>query len=150
MIEPDLAAPTMATPLATLLESLALPPELASWRGVLTPRELDVPEAETAALLTSSAIHDLGWLRRIAVRGEDRFRWLSGMVTNKINDLAPNAGAWSLVLNAQGRILGDIYVWRDGDELELEIAADQYEKLIAHLEHFIIMDDRSEEHTSEL
>ena len=26
-------------------------------------------------------------------------------------------------------------------ELELEIAADQYEKLMAHLNHFIIMDD---------
>ena len=62
MIESDLAAPTMATPLATLLESLALPPQLAAWRGVLTPRELDAPEAETAALLSSAAIHDLGWL----------------------------------------------------------------------------------------
>jgi folate-binding protein YgfZ len=141
MIESDLAAPTMATPLATLLESLALPPQLAAWRGVLTPRELDAPEAETAALLSSAAVHDLGWLKRVVVRGEDRFRWLSGMVTNMVNDLAPNAGAWNLVLNAQGRILGDLHVWRDGDELELEIAADQYEKLIAHLEHFIIMDD---------
>ena len=141
MIESDLAAPTMATPLATLLESLALPPQLAAWRGVLTPRELDAPEAETAALLFSAAVHDLGWLKRVVVRGEDRFRWLSGMVTNMVNDLAPNSGAWNLVLNAQGRILGDLHVWRDGDELELEIAADQYEKLIAHLEHFIIMDD---------
>ena len=45
------------------------------------------------------------------------------------------------MLNAQGRIQGDLTVWREGDSLELEIAADQYEKLLAHLEHFIIMDD---------
>ena len=106
----------------------------------------------------------------MAVRGEDRFRWLSGMVTNTVNDLFPNTGAWNLVLNAQGRIQGDLTVWRGGEELspqrrnpagltpengdrllgtpfagesglELEIAADQYEKLLAHLNHFIIMDD---------
>jgi len=94
-----------------------------------------------AALAHGAAIHDLGWLCRVAVRGEDRFRWLSGMVTNMVNDLAPGAGAWNLVLNAQGRIQGDLHVWREGDALELEIAADQRDKLIAHLEHFIIMDD---------
>jgi folate-binding protein YgfZ len=81
-------------------------------------------------------------MRRVAVRGSDRFRWLSGMVTNTVNDLFPNTGAWNLVLNAQGRIQGDLTVWRDGNEqLELEIAADQIERLMAHLEHFIIMDD---------
>ena len=69
----------------------------------------DRPEIE--ALLSGAAVHDLGWMRRIAVRGEDRFRWLSGMVTNMVKDLAPNAGAWNLVLNAQGRIQGDLTVW---------------------------------------
>ncbi len=32
-------------------------------------------------------------------------------------------------------------LWREGDNLELVISADQYDKLLAHLEHFIIMDD---------
>jgi folate-binding protein YgfZ len=87
-----------------------------------------------------------------------------------VNDLLPNTGAWNLVLNAQGRIQGEMTVWREGEELspvrrnklasgpgkpdqfegtpfageselELEIAADQFEKLMAHLNHFIIMDD---------
>ena len=110
-------------------------------------------------------------MRRVAVRGADRFRWLSGMVTNTVNDLFPNTGAWNLVLNAQGHIQGDLTVWRGGEEsspqrrspsrrrrprtddrllgtpfagesgLELEIAADQIDKLLAHLNRFIIMDD---------
>jgi len=43
-------------------------------------------------------------------------------------------GAYNLVLNAQGRIQGDLYVWRNGSELdlELEIAADQSEALLRH------------------
>src|ERR1017187_5279444 len=105
------------------------------------PRVLDASQAQLAALLSGVVAHDLGWMRRVAVRGEDRFRWLSGMVTNTVNDLGPNAGAWNLVLNAQGRIQGDLYVWREEDALSLTIAADQYDRLLAHLERFIIMDD---------
>jgi aminomethyltransferase len=63
------------------------------------------------------------------------------MVTNTVDGLADHVGAWNLVLNAQGRIQGDLTVWREGDNLELEIAADQYDRLLAHLERFIIMDD---------
>jgi len=141
MTETDLASTTQPTLLATLLASAAMPHELTVYRGVLTPRELDAPAREIAALATGAAVHDLGWLNRVAVRGEDRFRWLSGMVTNMVNELEPNAGAWNLVLNAQGRILGDLTVWREKDELELEIASGQFERLMAHLERFIVMDD---------
>jgi aminomethyltransferase len=102
---------------------------------------LDAPGREIEALAFGAAVHDLGWLRRVAVRGEDRFRWLSGMVTNTVNDLPANAGAWNLVLNAQGRIQGDLHVGREGDNLTLTIAADQYDRLLAHFDRFIIMDD---------
>lgn len=141
MTDSAIAVTPAATPLAVLLHAAAKPAQLAEYRGVLTPRELDAPAAETAALASAAAVHDLGWLRRIAVRGEDRFRWLSGMVTNAVHDLPSNGGAWNLVLNAQGRIQGDLTVWREGDNLEIEVEASQADKLLAHLEHFIIMDD---------
>ena len=141
MTHTDEVLTTPATALAVFLDSAASNYKLSTYRGVLTPERFDAPETEIAALATGAAVHDLGWQRRVAVRGEDRFRWLSGMVTNMVIDLAPNCGAWNLVLNAQGRIQGDLVVWRDEDRLELEIAADQYERLLAHLERFIIMDD---------
>jgi folate-binding protein YgfZ len=141
MTETALAAPLTATPLAALLASTEQHPQVAAYHGVLTPLELDARTSEIGALAAGAAVHDLGWLRRVAVRGEDRFRWLSGMVTNMVNDLPANSGAWNLVLNAQGRIQGDLTVWREEPALELEIVADQYEKLIAHFDRFIIMDD---------
>ncbi len=174
MPESDLAANVQATALAAMLESARTPHELSVYRGALTPLELDAPEVEIEALTGAAAIHDLGWMRRVAVRGADRFRWLSGMVTNTVNDLFPNTGAWNLVLNAQGHIQGDLTVWRGGEEaspqrrnpaaaapknpirgpnqllgtpfageseLELEIATDQFDKLLSHLNKFIIMDD---------
>ncbi|MDR3753831.1 MAG: hypothetical protein P4K93_06280 [Terracidiphilus sp.] len=173
MPKSDIAPNLQATALATLLESAHTPHELAVYHGALTPRQLDATEVETEALVFGAALHDLGWMRRVDVRGADRFRWLSGMVTNTVNDLFPNTGAWNLVLNAQGHILGDLTVWRSGEEfsaqrrspvnaakdgngdqdkllgtpfagesgLHLEIAADQMDKLLAHLNKFIVMDD---------
>jgi folate-binding protein YgfZ len=137
----NLAVTALPTPLATQLASAANAPRLAEFHGALTPYEFDAPAREIEALAKGAAAHDLGWMRRVNVRGEDRFRWLSGMVTNTVNDLPGNGGAWNLVLNAQGRIQGDLTVWRDGESLDLVIAADQYEKLMAHFDHFIIMDD---------
>ena len=140
----ELIAPpaTHETPLTRFLASnSATPPELVSWSGVLTPLRLDAPDAETGALLSGAAIHDLGWIRRISVRGEDRVRWLSGMVTNDVETLPDRRGAYNLILNAQGRIQGDAVVWRDGDTLELELITAQSETLLAHLDRFIIMDD---------
>ena len=106
MTQTELAATgsPAATPLAGKVSAAHAQRELENYHGVLTPRELDVPERETATLVSGAAVHDLGWMRRISVTGEDRFRWLSGMVTNTVNDLAGHAGAWNLVLNAQGRI----------------------------------------------
>lgn len=133
-------------PATALAESLAatdsgVSVSLIPYLGALTPQRLDAPEAETGALLFGAAVHDLGWLRRIAVRGEDRFRWLSGMVTNAVETLPDRSGAYNLILNAQGRIQGDCYVWRDGDQVELEVTAEQSEALFTHLDRFIIMDD---------
>lgn len=137
----NLAVSAVHTPLASQLTSGGNKSKLTEYRGVMTPQQLDAPVLETAALAKGAAAHDLGWMRRVTVRGEDRFRWLSGMVTNTVNDIPENGGTWNLVLNALGRIQGDVTVWRNGESLELEIAADQYEKLMTHFDHFIIMDD---------
>jgi len=125
MADIALAASPIATPLTAWLASGETQPETTVYRGVITPLGLAARPTEIEALVYGAAVHDLGWLRRVKVRGEDRFRWLSGMVTNTVNDLAGNAGAWNLVLNAQGRIQGDLAVWRSGETLELEIAVDQ-------------------------
>ena len=170
MADTDSTLTIQPTALVALLESTHISHRLAAYRGVLTAQQLDEHNLESAALTRGAAVHDLGWMRRVAVRGLDRFRWLSGMVSNTVNDLFPNTGAWNFVLTAQGRIQGDLTVWRRGEEtspvrrkpetvrpvsadassgtpfagesgLELEIAADQFDKLLTHLNRYIIMDD---------
>ena len=83
-------------------------------------------------------LDDTGWIR---VTGEDRVRWLNGMVTNSIQDLAPGQGCYNFVLNAQGRIQGDLTAFLLEDSILLETSRDQVPALMAHLDRFIIMDD---------
>jgi folate-binding protein YgfZ len=98
--------------------------------------------AQLQALLHSVAIAQIdsttGWIR---VTGPDRVRWLNGMVTNAIQTLAPGEGCYNLVLNAQGRIQGDLNAFALEESILLETDREQIPALLAHLDRFIIMDD---------
>jgi len=109
------------------------------------PAQADFAAATTASSLAAllkttglSPLNNTGWLRGT---GEDRVRWLNGMVTNSIQQLKPNEGNYNFLLNAQGRIQGDATIFAQPDALLIETAASQIPTLLAHLEHFIIMDD---------
>src|SRR5271157_1337458 len=75
------------------------------------------PRAEFQALLSGCGLYDLNWRAKIAVTGGDRVRWLNGMVTNNVRDLAPGHGVYSFLLSAQGRIQGDLVAYNRGDYL---------------------------------
>jgi folate-binding protein YgfZ len=97
--------------------------------------------AQLTALLTGAGIHPLtetGWIR---ITGEDRVRWLNGMATNSIQPLEPGQGNYNFFLTAQGRIQGDATIFAEPEALLLETSATHLPTRIAHLDHFIIMDD---------
>ena len=79
-----------------------------------------------------------GWIR---VTGNDRVRWLNGMVTNSIQQLQPGQGCYNFILSAQGRIQGDCYAFAQPDSLLLETDLAQVTPLLALLDRFIIMDE---------
>ncbi|MDP9040291.1 MAG: folate-binding protein [Acidobacteriota bacterium] len=94
---------------------------------------------ELAALLggaACAALPETGWLR---VTGPDRVRWLNGVVTNSIAALKPGEGCYCFLLNAQGRIQGDLTAWMREDAILLETT--QPAMVRAFLERYIIMDD---------
>src|SRR5437879_1382711 len=77
-------------------------------------------KAEFGALVSGCAVHDLGSRAKLAIRGDDRVRWLNGMVTNNIRDLATGHGVYAFLLNPQGRILGDLYTYNFGSSLLID------------------------------
>lgn len=108
--------------------------------GADAPSSFGDPARELQALQSGSGTFDLGWRAQITAGGKDRVRWLHNMVTNNVRDLKLNRGNYDFVLNAQGRILGDLYIFNRGDFLLLETDRSQVETLLTTLKRFIIMD----------
>ena len=96
---------------------------------------------EFEALSAGCGVYRMDFRTKVIITGKDRVRWLNGMVTNNIRDLAAGHGVYTFLLNAQGHILGEMYAFNRGDHLLLDIDQTQVEKLIAAFEHYIIMDD---------
>jgi folate-binding protein YgfZ len=136
---PDAAV--VETPLARRLAAENPALELKMHRGAQTPLRFAGIPAETAALLRSAGVFDLGYRTILRATGKDRVRWLNGMITQTVKGLTPGQTGYSLVLNPQGRIQGDADLYVHEDALLLETDKSQAERLLTHLRRYIIMDD---------
>ncbi len=111
------------------------------YRGATTAARFADLQAEFAALRSGCGVYDLGFRAKISLTGGDRVRWLNGMVTNNIRDLAVDHGAYAFLLNPQGHILGDLYAYNRGESITVDTDRGQAEKILATFDHYIIMDD---------
>lgn len=109
--------------------------------GVTTVPDFGDTRAEFQSLLSGCGLYDLNWRAKITVSGGDRVRWLNGMVSNNVRDLAPGHGVYAFMLNAQGRIQADLYAFQRGDSLLVDTEHVQRDKILQLFDHFIIADD---------
>jgi folate-binding protein YgfZ len=95
-------------------------------------------DPQLRALLETAGVSKLGqgWIR---VTGSDRVRWLNGMATNAVQQLAMGQGSYNFFLNAQGRIQADGNIFATADALLIETS--EAAKLLPYLDHYVIMDD---------
>jgi len=133
--------PAAATPLAAYLVAGKPNLQLVPYRGALTPGAFSGYNSELTSITQSAGVFDLGYVAFLRVSGNDRVRWLNGMVTNTVQALEKDHFNYSFLLNAQGRILGDATIYHSSDHLLLETDRSQIARLAAHLNHFIIMDE---------
>jgi aminomethyltransferase len=114
---------------------------LGTYRGGETALSFGNTGAELRVLLEGAGLYDMGWQAKLVLSGEDRVRWLNGMVTNNVRDLALNHGVYSFVLNPQGRNQGDLVSYNRGDYLLVTTDGEQAPKLKEIFDRYIIMDD---------
>jgi folate-binding protein YgfZ len=114
---------------------------VGDYRGATTGARFGDTQAEFAALRGGCGVYDLGFRAKISLTGGDRVRWLNGMVTNNIRDLAAGQGTYAFLLNPQGHILGDLYAYNRGESVTVDTDRGQEEKILATFDHYIIMDD---------
>jgi folate-binding protein YgfZ len=112
----------------------------AEYRGAATAANFGDPDKEFRALQSACGVYDLGFRAKISLTGNDRVRWLNGMVSNKIKDLAVGQGVYAFVLNPQGHILADLYAYNRGESLVVDTDHGQLEKLLGLFKRYIIMD----------
>jgi folate-binding protein YgfZ len=85
----------------------------------------------------------------LSLTGRDRTRWLNGMVSNNIRDLAAGSGVYAFVLTPQGHIQADVYAFNRGESLLVETDRAQAETLLRIFRKYIIMDKVEIEDLSE-
>src|SRR5437588_4653326 len=127
------------TPLYDVLASAG--GRMGEYGGAETAAAFGEVAQEFEALRSGCGVYDLDWRAKLIATGPDRMRWMNGMVTNNVKDLPLNRGVYNFLLNAQGRIQGDLYIYNRGDYLLIDTDASQSEKLREIFEKYIIMDD---------
>jgi folate-binding protein YgfZ len=96
--------------------------------------------SEFAVLACDCGVFNISSRAKIEITGRDRVRWLNGMVSNNIRDLARGRGVYTFLLNPQGRILGDLYAYNRGESLLADVDAAQVQKVLELFRRYIIMD----------
>ena len=125
----------------SLLQEKTAPAKMGEYHGAHAAAVYTDVAQEFGALRSTAGVYEATWRAKIVVSGEDRVRWLNGMITNNVRDLAVGRGVYSFVLNARGRIQGDLTVFQRGDYLLMETDESQAERLTELFDRFIIMDD---------
>lgn len=83
-----------------------------------------------------------GEFSRLILRGQDRVRFLSGMVTCDVKGLGPQAGTYGALLTVKGKVVSDLLVAnRSGDDLLLLVRSFVAKHVIESLDRYIIVDD---------
>jgi folate-binding protein YgfZ len=96
---------------------------------------------EFRALTAGAGVYELSNQGRIVLTGTDRVRWLNGMVTNNIRDLAVGQGIYAFLLNPQGHPQADLYAYNRGESILVSVDRALVEKVLGIFDHYIIMDD---------
>jgi len=97
--------------------------------------------AEFQTLLSGCGVYSLESRSKVVLTGDDRVRWLNGMITNNVRDLAVGHGVYAFVLNAQGRIQADLFAFQRGESLLVDCESSQCDKILKLFDHYIIADD---------
>lgn len=79
-------------------------------------------------LLTNRAI--------IEIEGEERKKFLQGLITNDINKAAHDQLIYAAMLSAQGRFLYDFFIFEIGEKLMLDCAALRRDEIIQKLNFY--------------
>lgn len=113
---------------------------LREYHGAMVPAYYSSARLEHEAVRRSSGLFDFSFRAKVALKGEDRVRFLQGMVTNDVERLKPGEGTYATLLSALGHILADARIYCAGDRFLIDTDADLRDKVIKILDDHTFMD----------
>ncbi len=121
---------------------------IESWKNFLqtqgavidsdTVQHFGDPRKELAAARDGSIVADLSHLGAVAFSGEDSVTFLQGQLTNDVRALHADTAQWNGFCSPKGRLLGNFLMWRQGDDILLQMSADILESVQKRLSMFIL------------
>lgn len=113
---------------------------LTSGDGVEVPAHYGDPERERALLEEGCGLFDASFVDCLEMRGEDRHRFLSGLVTADVREFAVGESRYGLFATVKGRILADVTVLAHQESFWLRLPPGRGEGIAEHLEKHVITD----------
>lgn len=111
---------------------------MTKYHGAIVPEYYSDPLAEHAAARKAAGLFDFSFRARFSATGNDRVRFLHGMVSNDVKGLVPGKGVYAALLDVRGHILADLSIYSLEDRLLVETDADLVEKALQTLGHYNI------------
>jgi len=105
------------------------------------PLHFGDPRAEYAAVHQTAALFDWTDHGLVELTGLDRVQFLHNFCTNDVKRLSTGSGCEAFVTNVKGRILGYLWIEAGDTILRLDAGPVATERLLAHLERYIINED---------
>ena len=108
--------------------------------GLTAPAHYGAVAAEYQRLRQGCGLVDRLWVEHLELLGEDRARFLNGLVTGDVNALELGGGLFAFLTSAQGRILAEARIGALADSLLLELPAGCAAPIAEHLSRYLVAD----------
>jgi glycine cleavage system T protein len=111
------------------------------FQGFLIPDSYGDVESEWGYVRKTVGVLDLPHRAIFEMTGSDSVRFLQGMVSNDVERLQEGHGTYATVLTTQGKVVSDLRIYRTAHSFLLETYGSVQEKVVQHLERYLIADE---------
>ena len=109
--------------------------------GWLLPEHFGDPAREYRAVREAAGLIDFSHRGLLQFTGPDRLSFLQGMLSNDLRNLKPFDGQHAALLTQQGKVVADLRVLCAMNSFYLDFWESLKEKILAHLNRYLIADD---------
>ena len=114
--------------------------EFAPYRGVDAAATYGDEAEEYEALRAGCGLIDRSWVAGVEMLGEDRARFLNGLVTCDTKSLESGQGVFGFLTTVKGRVMADVSILALDDRLWLELPPGTAPAITEHLSKYVIVD----------